>query len=222
MAAETSTRLRVLSRPKVEIVNELITLNVYPYRADAELAVARLSADGIKAVVRDDNEGGLNPGFFKQYGVRIEVAVEDVDDAFESLGIERVLVPRQVADAMFAHAAWAYPNEACGLLAVDAEGAPVMVFCLTNTAGSRDRFTIDPGEHFGCVRFADERGWSIGGVFHSHTSSDAYPSETDVEEGGDPNWIHYIVGPVTGPRPMLRAFALEDGHVAEVSITVEP
>ncbi|MCL1597705.1 MAG: hypothetical protein M3094_00865, partial [Actinomycetia bacterium] len=92
-------------------MSDIVTINVYPYRADAELAVARLAADGIKSVVRDDNEGGLNPGFFKQYGVRIEVAVEDVDDAFESLGIERVLVPRQVADAMFSHAAWAYPNE---------------------------------------------------------------------------------------------------------------
>ena len=203
-------------------MSDIVTINVYPYRADAELAVARLAADGIKSVVRDDNEGGLNPGFFKQYGVRIEVAVEDVDDAFESLGIERVLVPRQVADAMFSHAAWAYPNEACGLLAVDAGGAPVMVFCLTNTADGRDRFTIDPVEHFGCVHLAEEHGWSIGGVFHSHVSSDAYPSDIDVVEGGGPDWVHYIVGPVSGPRPLLRAFTIDGDHVAEVSITVGP
>jgi len=198
-----------------------VTLNVYPYRADAELAVARLAADGIKAVVRDDNEGGLNPGFFKHYGVRIEVDADDLEDAFESLGIERLIVPRQIADAMFAHAGWGYPSEACGLVAVDDHGAPVMVFCLTNTADGDDRFTIDPIEYFGCVEFAESRGWVIGGVFHSHVSSDPYPSRIDVDAGGDPDWVHYIVGPVTGARLTVRAFTIDDDHVSEVSLTVQ-
>lgn len=202
-------------------MNDIVTINVYPYRADAELAVARLAADGIKAAVRDDNEGGLNPGFFKQYGVRIEVDAADLEDAFESLGIERVPVPREIIDAMFAHAHWSYPHEACGLVAVDDDG-PVMVFCLTNVADSGDRFTIDPVEHFGCIRFADERGWSIGGVFHSHVSSDAYPSSIDVAEGGDPEWVHYILGPLSGPKPTVRAFTIDGDHVAEVSLTVQP
>jgi len=203
-------------------VSDLVTLNVYPYRADAELAVARLAADGIKAAVRDDNEGGLNPGFFKHYGVRIEVDAEDLDDAFESLGIERLTVPGQIADAMFAHAAWAYPAEACGLVAVDEDRVPVMVFCLTNVVEGADRFTIDPVEHFACVRFAEAHGWSIGGVFHSHVSSDPYPSQIDVEQGGDPDWIHYIVGPMSAPRPMLRGFTIVGGIIAEVSLTVQP
>ena len=202
-------------------MSDIVTINVYPYRADAELAVARLAADGIKAAVRDDNEGGLNPGFFKHYGVRIEVDAQDLDDAFESLGIDRVPVPREIIDAMFAHAHWSYPNEACGLVAVDQDG-PVMVFCLANVADGGDRFTIDPAEHFGCIRFADERGWSIGGVFHSHVSSDPYPSSIDVQEGGDPGWIHYIVGPLTGARPTVRAFTIDGDHVAEVSLTVQP
>lgn len=203
-------------------MNALVTLNVYPYRADAEVAVARLAADGIKAAVRDDNEGGLNPGFFKHYGVRIEVDADDLNDAFESLGIERLTVPRQIADAMFAHAAWGYPAEACGMVAIDSDGVPAMVFCLTNVADGADRFTIDPAEHFGCVRFAEERGWTIGGIFHSHVSSDPYPSQIDVDEGGDPGWVHYIIGPVSGSRPMLRAFSIGGDDVAEVSLTVEP
>ncbi len=197
-----------------------VTLHVYPYRADAEIAVARLAADGITAVVRDDNEGGLNPGFFKQYGVRVEVDASDVDDAYESLGIERVALPRQIVDAMFAHAVWAHPAEACGLVAVDADGVPAMVFCLTNTADGPDRFTIAPDEQHGCIRFAEARGWTIGGVFHSHVATDAYPSATDVAAGGDPAWVHYIVGPVVGPAPRLRAFRVSGGHVAEVSLTV--
>jgi proteasome lid subunit RPN8/RPN11 len=125
-----------------EVDEELFTIAVYPFRADAEIALARLSADGIAAVIRQDDEGGLNPGFFKRYGVRVEVSVDDVQDARESLGIEHVHVPRPVFDAMFAHSGWCRPNEACGLVAFDGDG-PAFVFCLTNTDQSGHRFTID-------------------------------------------------------------------------------
>jgi proteasome lid subunit RPN8/RPN11 len=197
------------------------TVAVYDVRSDGEIAKARLAADGIAARLAVDDEGGLNPGFFARYGVRLVVRPEDLDDAYESLGIEHVLVPPQVADAMFRHAGWAYPEEACGLVAVEAAGVPVFAFCLTNADHAQDRFTITPDEHFGAIRYVESRGLTIGAVFHSHPRSEAYPSEIDIREGGDPAWLHFIVGPVTSTRPLLRAFRLEDGTATEVKVTVE-
>jgi proteasome lid subunit RPN8/RPN11 len=199
-----------------------VTVVVYPYRSDAEIAVARLAADGIRSAIRADDEGGLSPGFFTRFGVRVEVDSTDLRDAYESLGVERVAFPGEVAEAMLAHAVWAFPDEACGLIALDAEGEVKMVFCLTNTDASEHRFTIDPVEHFGCVSFAERLGWRIGGVFHSHTRSAAYPSESDVGGGGDPDWLNVIVGPVVGPNPTVRAFRFDRGDVIEASVTVEP
>jgi proteasome lid subunit RPN8/RPN11 len=198
---------------------DLMTVAVYPFRADAEIAVARLAADGIDAGIRQDDEGGLNPGFFKRYGVRVEVGVEDLDDARESLGIEHVKVSRQIFDAMFAHSGWCRPHEACGLVAFDGE-TPAFVFCLTNVDESGRRFTIDPAEHFGSIRLAERFGYEIGGMFHSHLSAEAYPSESDVQGGGDPDWIHFIIGPVNGARPVLRAFRIVDADVRELSVGV--
>jgi proteasome lid subunit RPN8/RPN11 len=198
---------------------ELTTVAVYPFRADAEIALARLSADGIAAVIRQDDEGGLNPGFFKRYGVRVEVGVEDLGDARESLGIEHVEVPRPVFDAMFAHSGWCRPNEACGLVAFDGE-KPAFVFCLTNSNESEHRFTIDPPEHFGSIRLSERLGFEIGGMFHSHIRSEAYPSQSDIAGGADPEWIHFIVGPVIGSRPLLRGFRIVDGAVEELSVGV--
>jgi proteasome lid subunit RPN8/RPN11 len=195
------------------------TVVVYPFRAEAEIAVARLTADGIRAAIRQDDEGGLNPGFFKRYGVRVEVAVDDLDDARDSLGIEHVEVPRQIFDAMFAHSGWSRPHEACGLVAFDGD-TPAFVFCLTNTDRSEHRFTIDPVEHFGSIRLAGALGLEIGGMFHSHLSAEAYPSDTDIAGGADPDWIHFIVGPVNGPRTVLRGFRIDDGVVSELSVGV--
>ncbi len=199
-----------------------VTVAVYPYRSDADIAVARLAADGIRSAVRADDEGGLSPGFFTRFGVRVEVDSADLEDAYESLGVERVTIPREVVEAMFAHAVWTYPNEACGLLAMDVDGEVKMVFCLTNTDASEHRFTVDPVEHYGCVAFAEKLGWHVGGIFHSHTRSEAYPSDTDIGGGGDPSWLQVIVGPVVGPNPVVRAFRFDEGIVNEASVTVEP
>lgn len=198
-----------------------VTVQVYPIRAEADIAVARLAADGIHAVVHQDDEGGLNPGFFKRYGVRVEVAAEDAEDAFESLGIGRVFVPGDVATAMFRHAGWAHPHEACGLIAVDGAGKPAFAFCLTNVDESEQRFTIEPVEHYGAMRLAEAMGLRIGGVFHSHVRSEAVPSPTDVENAGDPDWLHFIIGPVVDARPLLRGFRIVGGAVTEVSVSVD-
>ncbi len=189
-------------------------------RSDAEIGRARLAADGIDSWISVDDEGGLNPGFFSRYGVRLVVRDEDLEDAFESLGIEHVLVPAQVADAMFKHSGWAYPEEACGLVAFDDRGNPALTICLSNADEAPDRFTISPAEQFGANRFAERCGYRIGAVFHSHPQSEAYPSISDIEGGADPDWIHFIVGPVAGPRPYVRAFRIVSGEVVEVTVTV--
>lgn len=201
-------------------MNSEVTVAVYDVRSDGDIALARLAADGIVARLSADNEGGLNPGFFSHYGVRLLVRPEDADDAYQSLGIERVVVPYQVADAMFKHSGWAYPEEACGLVAFDREGIPVLTLCLSNADHTGDRFTIAPDEQFGAMRFSERLGHRIGAVFHSHTRSEAIPSEFDIQGGADPEWIHFIVGPVAGRKPLLRAYRMVDGDVVEVKVSI--
>ncbi|MEZ5176578.1 MAG: M67 family metallopeptidase [Acidimicrobiia bacterium] len=196
------------------------TVQVYGVRAEADIAVARLAADGIDAVVYQDDEGGLNPGFFRRYGVRVEVDACDLVDAMSSLGIERVRIHGEMAVGMLQHANWAYPDEACGLVAFDAANQPSFLFCLTNAEASDRRFLITPVEFHGALTLAESMGMSIGGVFHSHVRSEAFPSRTDIDMRPDRRWLHFIVGPVSG-LPVLRGFRIVDGLVTEVSLVVE-
>lgn len=196
------------------------TVAVYDVRSDGEIARARLAADGIGSRLSVDNEGGLSPGFFALYGIRLIVHPEDLEDAYESLGIEHVVVPAQVADAMFKHSGWAYPEEACGLVAFDDAGNPVLTLCLSNADHAGDRFTIAPDEQFGAIRLSERLGYEIGAVFHSHTQSEAVPSKFDVHGGADPEWLHFIVGPVAGGPALLRAYRIVDGDAVEVKVTV--
>ncbi len=125
-------------------------------------------------------------------------------------------LPRQIHDAVLAHAVYCAPHEACGLLGVDDAGAVRMAYCLTNADASPTRFTVAPEEHFGALRHAERRGWTLGGVFHSHPDAAAYPSATDVAGALEPEWLHLIVGPLRDP--VLRAFRIVPPQITEVVI----
>ena len=127
-------------------------------------------------------------------------------------------VPSEICEAIVAHARFCAPHEACGLLAVDREGAIRMAYALTNVDASPRRYTVAPYEHLMALRHAERNGWTIGGVFHSHPAAVPYPSRRDVAWALDPEWIHLIAGPVGAPT--LRAFRIAGGAVDELAIRV--
>lgn len=130
-----------------------------------------------------------------------------------------MLLPGQIREAIVAHAAWAFPREACGLLAADESGSLRMAYCLTNAEASSYRFTVDPAEQFHAIGHAERSGWHIAGAFHSHPRSDASPSAADIAGALDPTWVHLIAGPVGDDTP-VRAFTIRDGLVTEIDLEV--
>jgi proteasome lid subunit RPN8/RPN11 len=127
-------------------------------------------------------------------------------------------IPAQVRDAMVAHARFCYPEEACGLLAFDDDGKVRMVYALTNSEHSPVAYTIEPREHIKALRHAERVGWHLGGVFHSHTHTAAYPSRTDVSRAPEPDWAYLLVSLEDEVTPDVRSFWID----AEGNITEEP
>jgi [CysO sulfur-carrier protein]-S-L-cysteine hydrolase len=133
--------------------------------------------------------------------------------------IERVLV-----DEMVEHCMAGRPNEACGILGV-ARGRVVKVFRMTNAAASPVRYALDPREQFAAYRHLDENGWDLGGVFHSHTRTPAYPSPTDVRLASED--VPYVIVSLATEPPEIRAYRIqkaswtdETGDIQEVPVTV--
>ncbi len=125
--------------------------------------------------------------------------------------------------------AWCYdglPDEACGLLIgpVDGGGEPTgrvsQVRPCRNADASARTYTVEPRDLLAAMRAAESRGEEIIGVWHSHTHTDAYPSPTDVRQAVDPHWIYPIVSLRDG-APVLRAYRIRDGEIAEVAIALE-
>lgn len=129
-------------------------------------------------------------------------------------------IPRQIHEAMVAHARLCYPEEACGLLALDDRDRLRMVYCLTNAEHSPSTYTVDATEHFRALRHAEREGWRLGGAFHSHTHTAPYPSPTDVALAADPEWIYLIVSLADLRAPRVRGYWIRDGKVEEEPLVV--
>jgi proteasome lid subunit RPN8/RPN11 len=127
------------------------------------------------------------------------------------------MLPEPIRQAIETHARWAFPQEACGLIASDGDGDLRMAYCLTNIEQDPNRYTVDPAEHFAAQRHAERNGWQIAGAFHSHPRSAAIPSAHDVAGALDPNWIYLIAGPV-GEQVPINAFRIRSGIVTDLEI----
>lgn len=130
-----------------------------------------------------------------------------------------IRLPNDLVDQVVAHARAEYPNEACGLIASQ-DGEAVHVFTMTNADASPVTYRLDPKEHLRVFDELDEKGWELHAIFHSHTHSEAYPSETDRRLAFYPEARYVIVSLQDRENPVIRAFAIDDGEVTEEEVEV--
>jgi proteasome lid subunit RPN8/RPN11 len=113
---------------------------------------------------------------------------------------------------MVEHALAEKPNEACGLLLLRG-GVAVRYEPGRNAAASPYRFDLDADPE---LWFLEDEGYELA-VFHSHLSSPARPSRTDVENIGLWTGKPYVIYSVA--RDELAAFRIEDGQISDLQLT---
>lgn len=112
-----------------------------------------------------------------------------------------------------------FPNEACGLIA-SKDGVPVKVLPMTNADASPVTYRLDPREQLHVFDRIDDEGWELGAIYHSHTHSEAYPSETDRNQAFYPDSRYLLLSLADREDPVLRAFWIRDGEVSEEEVGI--
>ena len=127
---------------------------------------------------------------------------------------------RDQAGALIKHAEEESPNECCGLLA-GRNGRVERVYPGTNVDHSPYTYLMDPNEQLAAFKDMEAVGLDLVGIYHSHTQSEAYPSETDVNLAtGWPDPVYLICSLTDPDRADVRAFSIRDGTVTEVELVV--
>jgi proteasome lid subunit RPN8/RPN11 len=132
-----------------------------------------------------------------------------------------VKIDRTLLDEIVAHAVRDAPNECCGLVA-GRDGTATSARALENLAASPFRFDID-GRELIAFAFADEDDEQLTAIYHSHTRSAPYPSQTDVNfAAGWPGveWLIVGVPKDKNAEPEARSYLIDAGTIREVELEV--
>lgn len=124
---------------------------------------------------------------------------------------------------IYAHAKDVYPRECFGfMVGVSDEGGWVRwVVRGTNLNTDRhDRFDMDPAEFLKVDRQAEDKGFEILGVYHSHPDWPAIPSQTDISldlEG----YLYLIVSVYRGSPLNTTIWHIADDPLRFVQLPLE-
>lgn len=116
-------------------------------------------------------------------------------------------------DAMVEHAWSDFPYEVCGLLGIEDDGT-LHHWRITNDERSMTYYVMNPRELLRAIREIEDNEWEMV-IYHSHTHTQAYPSETDIRLAAYPEATYAIVTLQDRDRPDIRAFRILDGEVVE-------
>lgn len=127
-------------------------------------------------------------------------------------------IARGLYQEMIDHAREEAPNECCGMVAAR-DGDAVKLYRATNAAASPLRYEIDGAEQYRIQMEIEDAGLELGAIYHSHTRTDPYPSQTDINLAFYPESLYVIVG-LAGDQPEVRAFTIREGRVADAELVV--
>ena len=129
-------------------------------------------------------------------------------------------IPKSIFDQMLEHAREEAPNECCGILGGQ-NGKATTLYRATNAEHSPLRYTLDPNDLFRITsREIPENDEEMVAIYHSHTASPAFPSQTDINLATYPDTVYLILSLADGEQP-LRGFRINEGEVSEVELSVE-
>ena len=120
-------------------------------------------------------------------------------------------MPAEVRRALVEHAEAELPNEACGLMVIEADA-------VSRYEPARN---VNPSPYFFELEtepenwFLEDEGYELA-VFHSHLSSPPRPSRTDVENIGLWEGRPYLI--LSLGRDELAAWRIEDGEIEPIPV----
>ena len=122
----------------------------------------------------------------------------------------RITLSKEHKETLINHAKRCAPSESCALLFGKMNPDSCMVsdvFLAENVDDSPVNFTISNEELLKGYDLAEKKKLDVVGIFHSHPTSDAIPSSTDVKfmEMNPVVWVIF-----SNRDDVMRAFLLDD------------
>jgi len=135
-------------------------------------------------------------------------------------GKEMIKIPNSIYLEMVEHAKRESPLECCGILG-GKDHTVKKAFELQNTEKSAVRYSISPQEQLKVFEEMGKDAMEMVAVYHSHTHTIPFPSETDVKLAFYPE-VSSIIISLKEEDPMVKAFRIGKEAIYLEEIEVIP
>ena len=120
-------------------------------------------------------------------------------------------IARQLLDEIVAHAREEAPNECCGMVAGARRRRRPRVYRARNAEASPLRYEIHPQDQFRITTRSRSAARRSAAIYHSHTTSPAEPSQTDINLAENwPDLLYLICSLADAGGPVVRGFAIRE------------
>jgi [CysO sulfur-carrier protein]-S-L-cysteine hydrolase len=132
-------------------------------------------------------------------------------------------ISAELRSKIVAHALADHPDEACGVIAGPVgSDRPERFIPMLNAERSPTFYRFDSLEQLRVWRDMDDRDEEPIVIYHSHTSTEAYPSRTDISYASEPGAHYVLVSTTDADQPEFRSFLIAEGTVTEEDVVVAP
>jgi proteasome lid subunit RPN8/RPN11 len=136
-----------------------------------------------------------------------------------------MIIAAPLLEDIVAHARDEYDAECCGMVAyapgVDGSGpVAVRVHRAVNIHASRKRFEIDGKELLSAINAFEDEGWELGAIYHSHTHTAPYPSQTDINFAASWPGLEWVIVGLADEVPDVRCYMIDGPEVRDVELEV--
>jgi proteasome lid subunit RPN8/RPN11 len=146
-----------------------------------------------------------------------------------------MIIASELLEELLAHARAEYDAECCGMIACDQRaGAQAKravrvrraanVFAGRKDAAGNDagrkRFEIHGNDVYAFWKECEDSGLELGAIYHSHTHTEPYPSQTDVNFAAKWPGVEWVIVGLGGEQPDVRSYLIDDGEIQEVELEV--
>ncbi len=131
---------------------------------------------------------------------------------------ETLKISRHVVNDMLTQAQKSTNTEICGLIA-GSENQGQSIYPITNIAATPEtHYQLDPKEQINAMRHIRDKQQSLIAIYHSHPSSTAQPSPTDISEANYPDAVYLIISLNTVGVLELSAFKIRDKSCTAIEL----
>lgn len=135
--------------------------------------------------------------------------------------MQTLFLPRPLVNELLAHAQQHPDIEVCGLIGNDSENNKNYYQIDNVSTNPGCRFEMDAPQQIKAMKKMREKQQSLFAIVHSHPTTNAQPSDLDIEENNYQDAYYIIISLNTKGVLEMRAFAQQKKSMQEIDLILE-